>query len=294
MKLNNAELDWDFVKYRDNVSIDFNKKKNRLITENPDYLVHLHVKQISNYFDRDFNISIQAINDMDQELVNEFIPGLNPKFASEIIFTIESYNNGKVELGLTTGVMVKALQKGYEDSNQNPIIQQGLTITSDNKIVLGIRAKPSFRKNLPDEPNDYKIMLCPAGFATFNKNIDLKKSFYKELIEELGIIKNDVTNLEMFGQYKDTGFANGKRIIYTVHLNITFDRVVERWKNASHGWEYLDLINIDYNSDSIYNFLTTTDYSRHHRRARGLFVPAIKPVFEYLIKNPEFLESKFF
>ena len=105
----------------------------------------------------------------------------------------------------------------------------------------------------------------------------------------MGISKNDVTELKAFGQHKDTGFANGKRIIYTVHLNITFDRVVERWKNASHGWEYLDLINIDYNSDSIYNFLTTTDYSRYHRRARGLFVPAIKQVFEYLIKTQESL-----
>ena len=288
------ELDWDFVKYDDEISIELNKKDYRPTNENLNCLFESHVKTIANYFNKDFERCFQAIKNKNKKLINEFIPGLNPSFAQELIFNLNNYEDGKITLGITTGVMAKALQVGYKTPGLNPIIMQGLTITSDNKIVLGVRSKPSFRANLPDELNDYKIMLCPAGFATFNKNIDLKKSFYKELIEELGIIKNDVTNLEMFGQYKDTGFANGKRIIYTVHLNITFDRVVERWKNASHGWEYLDLINIDYNSDSIYNFLTTTDYSRHHRRARGLFVPAIKPVFEYLIKNPEFLESKFF
>jgi len=288
MQCNEIEFEWDFVKYRDKVSFTLDDKEKKL-TDDSSSLIESHVKEIASYFNKNVAEVLQAIKDMDGKKITEFIPGLSPKFAHEILFTLENYDDGKVTLGLTTGVMAKALQKGYENPTQNPIIQQGLTITSDNKIVLGIRAKPSFRANLPDEPNDYKIMLCPAGFATFNKNIDLKKSFYKELIEELGITKNDVTKLEMFGQHKDTGFANGKRVIYIVHLKIPFDSVVERWKKASHSWEYLDLINIDYNSDSIYNFLTTTDYSRHHRWVWGLFVPAIKSVFEYLIKNPEFL-----
>lgn len=281
-------LDWNFVKYGDNVSFILDDKEKKLIGDS-NSLIESHVREIANYFNKNVAEVLQAIRDMDGKKITKFIPGLSPSFANEILFTLEDYDDGVVTLGLTSGVMAKALQKGYENPTQNPIIQQGLTITSDNKIVLGIRAKPSFRANLPDEPNDYKIMLCPAGFATFNKDIDLKKSFYVELDEELGLTKGDIAKIIMFGQHKDIGFSKGKRVIYVVHLKIPFDSVVERWKKASHGWEYLDLINIDYNSDSVYNFLITTDYSRYHRRARGLFVPAIKPIFEYLIRNQESL-----
>lgn len=215
-------------------------------------------------------------------MLHEYIPGIDPDFPQEIIFNLINYHNSKLILGVTTGLMAKALQRGYKNPTQNPIVIQGLLLTRDNRLVLGVRSKPSFRDNLPDEFFDHKIMFCPAGYATFNADGNLQKPFYKELREELGLTKDDITEIRMLGHNKDEGFTEGIRIFFYASTNLTFDDVVKRWKKAPHCWEYEDLIGIKYNKESIKKLLTTGDFSTFSEKANGLIASSVVPVLKFI------------
>jgi ADP-ribose pyrophosphatase YjhB (NUDIX family) len=243
-------------------------------------LIESHARAIARYIKKDADIFLQAIKEKDATILHKYVPGIDPNFSHEMIFNLVNYSSSRLVLGVTTGLMAKSLQIGYNDPTQNPIVVQGMLTTSDDKIVFGVRSKPKFRSKLPDEPFDYKIMLCPAGYATFNADGNLQKPFYKELYEELGLDENDITDLVMFGQHKDTGFTEGTRIFFNALTHLSFDDIVRRWKKAPHGWEYADLIGIEFTEASISRLLTTKDFSAYSEKANGLVDPSIRPVLD--------------
>lgn len=243
-------------------------------------LVESHARAIARYIKKDEDIFLQAIKEKDATILHKYVPGIDPNFSHEMIFNLLNYSDSRLVLGITTGLMAKTLQVGYQDPTQNPIVVQGLLVTSDDKIVFGVRSKPNFRSKLPDEPFDYKIMLCPAGYATFNADGNLQKPFYKELYEELGLDENDITNLVMFGHHKDTGFTEGTRIFFYALTNLSFDDIVRRWKKAPHGWEYEELIGIKCSEVSIRKFLSTSDFLTYSKKTNGLLMQSVTPVLE--------------
>ena len=251
-------------------------------------LVEEHAKAIARYLKKDEDIFLQAIKKKDVGVLHEYIPGIDPDFSHEMIFTLTNYCDSRLVLGVTTGLMAKSLQIGYIDSAQNPVVVQGLLVTSDDKIVFGVRSKPNFRSKLPDEPFDYKIMLCPAGYATFNADGNLQKPFYKELYEELGLDENDIADLVMFGHHKDVGFTEGTRVLFHGLTDLTFDDVVRRWQKASHGWEYEELIGIECSEISIRELLSTNDFLTYSKKAKGLLKQSVVPILEYYLDNPKY------
>ena len=214
---------------------------------------------------------------------NEFLKGISPNFRNEIIFNLDRYTDSSLQLGLTTGLMAKALQNGYIAKYEKPIVIQGLLISINNKIILGLRNKPKFREKLSDEKNDFKLMLCPAGYATFNKEGSLIRSFYKELKEEIGLYEKDIDNIKIFGHNHDVNFTEGIRITYIVFVNLSFNEIKKRWLKADHNWEYLGLIGLDTKKEGMRTFMKAKDFSCYHKRAKGIIDSSIKPVFNSLI-----------
>jgi hypothetical protein len=259
-------MNLNFIKYQKNISVRLNKK-------------------FDNFKEKDFNLILDKHTNSFSKSEDKFLKGINPNFKKEMIFSMEKYSDDLIELGLTTGLMAKALQNDYKNKYEKPIVLQGLLISRDNKILFGLRNKPKFRKNLPDEKNDYKIMLCPAGYATFNKEISLIKSFYKELEEELGLYEKDIGKIVIFGHNKDIGFTEGIRITYVVFTKLEFSEIKKRWEKADHSWEYLELIGIDAKEEDIRALFEAEDLSVYHKSAKGIIVSSITPVLDFLISN---------
>jgi len=219
---------------------------------------------------------------------NKFLKGISPNFRKEIIFNLENYKDDLLKLGLTTGLMAKALQNGFTAESEKPIVLQGLLVSRDNKIVFGLRNKPKFREKLPDEKNDFKIMLCPAGYATFNKDGSLIKPFYKELEEELGLREKDIDKIEIFGHNNDIGFTEGIRLTYIVFANLEFNEIKKRWKKADHSWEYIELIEIDFQEKTLADMIEAKDLSKYSKKARGIVYSSVEPPIIYIIKSNYF------
>jgi len=278
----------DFIAYNCKLYSELDDEVKHFTKNNFNDLVESHAREIARYFKKDEDIFLQAIKEKDATILQNYVPGIDPNFSHELIFNLVNYSGSRLVLGVTTGLMAKSLQIGYNDPTQNPIVVQGMLTTSDGKIVFGVRSKPSFRSNLPDEPFDYKIMLCPAGYATFNADGNLQKPFYKELYEELGLDENDITDLVMFGHHKDTGFTEGTRIFFNALTNLSFADIVRRWKKALHGWEYADLIGIKSDEFSIHKLLSTNDFLIYSKKAKGLLKQSIIPILEYNLDNPKY------
>ena len=277
------EKNFNFAGYPEKVLIELDSKINQKSKDDFIDLIELHARKIARYLDMDADIFVQAIREKDSKTISTYIQGLDSYFAEEIVFNFNSYTNNKLILGVTTGLMSKAIQKGYREAAQNPIVIQGILHTNDNRIVLGVRSKPSFRSHLKDEPCDHKIMFCPAGYATFNRNANLIHSFYKELSEELELTEKNIIKLKLVGQNKDTGFTEGIRLSIYAKTDISFQEVKEKWKNAEHGWEYADLIGIEFTKASISRLLTTKDFSAYSEKANGLVDLSIRPVLEFIL-----------
>lgn len=280
------------VKFIDYSSKILTKLDGKISNENFDDLVKQHAKLIANSKVMDENVFIQAIEVKNSKIINDYIEGLSPNFSEEIIFNFIKQEDNKLILGATSGLMAKALQKGYVDSSQNPIVVQGLIITSDNKIVLGVRNKPKFREKLPDEKNDFKIMLCPAGYATFNKLGNVLHPFYKELKEELGLECSDLSKIELLGYNRDLNFTEGIRITFLANTNLTFDLVKKRWNNADNFWEYIELISLEFNKESIIGFLNETDFFVYSQKARGIINSSVEPPLNHIINLKYFKKLK--
>ena len=253
-----------FVKYSKNLTTQLDKKFNKS-------------------GEKDFNILLEKHTRLFTKSENRFLKGINPNFKKEIIFNLDDYTRSSLKLGLTTGLMAKALQNGYVAKSEKPIVLQGLLITRDNKVVLGLRNKPKFREKLPDEKNDFKLMLCPAGYATFNKKKLLTKSFYKELEEELGLFESDIDKIEIMGHNNDIGFTEGIRLSIYAKTDLSFQEIKKKWKNAKHGWEYADLMGIEFTKDSISKLLRTKDFSAYSEKVNGLVDSSIRPVLEFIL-----------
>lgn len=272
-------MNWKYIHYSQKVSTRLDNN-----IQNFDKLVEQHVTSIAQSLNMNKDRFFKAVKTKDRIIINEYIPGLESDFCFEKIFNLKTIENGELIFNETSGLMAKALQKGYEDSSQNPVVVQGMVITSDNKLVFGVRSKPEFRKKLPDEPFDHKIMFCPAGYATFNSNADLHISFYNEMNEELNLTKNDIEKISIESQHRDIGFTNGIRITFAVNIKLSFDELIKKWKKAPHKWEYADLIGIEYTSNQILEFLKTNNYSRYSKKANGIVTSSVTPVLENIFK----------
>jgi len=275
-----------FVPYNTKINIRLEEKIKSFTDTDLVNLTYEHAKTISRYLEKPEEDFIQAITQSDSETIGKYVEGLSPRFAKEIIYNLLRFDEetNTLNIGLTTGIMARSIRLGYKIKKQKPIVVQGLLITKDNKILLGIRSKSKLRINLPDEPFDYKIILCPAGYAKYNKEGSLEKPFYSELEEELGLKKESVINLNLIGHNTDISFAKGLRLTFLTHIDSSFEDIIKNWRNASDSWEHKELIGIENNRISIIKFLETKDFSDY--QARGLIKPSVIPVLEYILDKP--------
>lgn len=209
------------------------------------------------------------------------IRGLSKEFAVEPIYNLNNYNptTGEVNVGITTGTAAKALQQGAKIEGQNPIVVNAVVMSADNKLIMGVRNKPEFRKHEPDEPYDYKLHFPTAGYAN-GKFQSLTDCLYSELKEELNLNPEDISETEFLGSHDDKGYGEGTRFFWSMKSNLTYKQIHEKWQDAEHKWEFSDLADVD--ADKIPEFLQTTDYSTVHPQATGKIDGITVPVLKYL------------
>ncbi|MCK5282793.1 MAG: hypothetical protein KAK00_05270 [Nanoarchaeota archaeon] len=284
------KLNWILLPYKGKGVLEVEERVQQFTERDLSNLVEEHARKIARHLGKDENKLVQAIVEENKKTINDYIPGLSPQFAQEEIYNLEGFDptTERLTLGITTGLMAKALQNVYKDQDptQNPIVLQGILITKDEKIVLGIRSKPNFRANQPDEPFDYKIMPIPAGYALLHEEKNLTQLFYLELNEESGLHEENIASLSIIYNHDDIGFTGGKRITLLAYTNNSFREVEESWRNAPHSWEYEGLLEIECSSKAMRELLTTRNFSKYHEKAKGLLEPTIVPVFEYIASNP--------
>jgi ADP-ribose pyrophosphatase YjhB (NUDIX family) len=252
-------------------------------------LLKEHASIIAGGSNRQENRLTRAIHRKDIAVIHEYVHGVELNFVKELIFNYVKSDRSRIIFNATTGLMAKALQVGLKQEYQNPVVVQGLLVTSDNKLILGVRSKPPFRAHLPDEPFDHKIMLCPTGYASFNYECNLRTCFYKELAEELGLFEKDLSALHILGHVHEVGFTEGVRIFFFASTSLSSIDLVKRWKKAPHHWEYEALFGIEFNPTSLTELLTTQEFSRYAKQANGILKQSVFPILQYLLQDTTIL-----
>jgi hypothetical protein len=121
------------------------------------------------------------------------------------------------------------------ESDPHASVVMGITITTDQQIVFGVRS--------PGYMGGY-IAPVPGGTAKWNS---FKTAFQMEMMEELGLgyagkEKEDFTIAPiMVG-----GFLQDQRVfvVQVTLLRKTFAEVIERWERAEDKWEHTDIFNV--------------------------------------------------
>ena len=82
----------------------------------------------------------------------------------------------------------------------------------------------------------------------------------RELEQELGLQKDDLSELYLLGQHRDRGWTEGTRITSLARTSLTFEQVVDRWQESRDGWEYTHLLAVPFNLEAVQQLLDTTDF----------------------------------
>jgi len=138
---------------------------------------------------------------------------------------------------------IQAIRKGFV-KQQHPIAAlNGVVITADNKIVLGVRNAQYFNNMLS---------VVPAGHFKLESGRYncLEESFYAELGEELGLGKNDLCSVKLIGHEHFTTPEDSVQFTYAARTELTFEEVQQRYEHAPHRDEhsrlqYLDMQDLD-------------------------------------------------
>ena len=186
------------------------------------------------------------------------LSGLNPNINPANLTLIDS-----------TSYHVQAIRK-RKVNDITPITVLGLILTSDEKLIAGIRGGDSSR--------DY-VNLVPGGYVSNNKSPEnsnpIFASFYRELTEETGLEDKETLDCRMIGFQTDPFFGNlcllfkGKTKRESFELYDSHRKSFEVYRNSinegkneldarksiedagfknTDAWENTELLFIDYNS----------------------------------------------
>ena len=151
----------------------------------------------------------------------------------EFIPCTENFNEfpeSQLILGIIDSYQIQAQRAGYI-SGLNPVMVSGISLTRDNRIILGVRGGTI-------EPN--KISLIPMGFVSYNplysQNL-LHDSVYAETEEELGWKKDQLDKTDLvglvLGDKNEPTYKNSVKFVFLLYNNITTStEVLQRHNEA--------------------------------------------------------------
>lgn len=149
------------------------------------------------------------------------------------------YKGGKVYIKYKaiSSYRFQAMKQGLVKQEGSQAYVNGVLITSDEKIVLGVR-NSKFLNNL--------ISVVPAGSLRADKSDDvLNNSFYSELEQELGVTGKDMDVIGLIGHQRFTKGEDTYVFTYGARTNLTFDQVKDMHPNAKDAQEHSRLLYLD-------------------------------------------------
>lgn len=163
----------------------------------------------------------------------------------------DSYYDGKklsLKFGINTCFESQALRKGLLKKPFIPVSADGVLISSDNKIPIGLRG---------GDVEKGKLFSLPAGMTGYKSTYlinPLFDTFYDELSSETGLSSNDITSSSFIGLQYDT-ISKGHSYVFKAKSNKTYDQIHESWKQAEDSWEHSELFPVGISSKEIYEFI---------------------------------------
>ncbi len=145
-------------------------------------------------------------------------------------------------------------KKGLE-LGVNATSTDGLLVTSDNYIALGVRAGSG-------HPNTYHII--PAGYLQAKDSLrngltTIYQGFVEdELTPESGVTQEDIVYARPLSRVHDFIISNGgPEFIFYVQTELSKEQLVERWKDSrtKHKAEHSSIEFVPANPDAVNDFL---------------------------------------
>ncbi|MBS3158221.1 hypothetical protein J4206_02950 [Candidatus Woesearchaeota archaeon] len=149
------------------------------------------------------------------------------------------YKDGRlyVQYKAISSYRFQAMKQGLVKQEGSQGYVNGVLITSDERIVLGVRSS-MFLNNL--------ISVVPAGSLRADKSDDvLNNSFYSELEQELGVKGNDMDVIGLIGHQRFTQGEDTYVFTYGARTNLTYDEVKDRHPSAKDASEHSRLFYLD-------------------------------------------------
>lgn len=123
-------------------------------------------------------------------------------------------------LGVSTSYHAQAHREGFAETGELPVTVQGLVLSSDEYLVLGVR-----RGSVQGD----KISGIPLGYA--NARVEghpIFANLYKESVEEAGVMKRDVKNSRIIGCQTDPEFTKGINIVAVMESTLPLWEIQDR------------------------------------------------------------------
>ncbi len=135
----------------------------------------------------------------------------------------------------------------------DPMSISGVLLTSDDLLVLGVRAGHTYRDT---------IMTIPAGFVEPSgaKN-PLFNTFYRELAEEIGLSVGHISSAEFIGRVTDHEISKNTSYVVRARTNLSYAQVFDGWMKAIDNREHKFLYPITDNPGDVVKMLQRNKYN---------------------------------
>ncbi len=149
----------------------------------------------------------------------------------------DKYEKGMLTLEATTAhsYATQLLRRGkIKTSPLKAISISNVLITADDFIVLGLRGGYNFADT---------IMSVPAGSIEYHTGKDpIFESLDAELVEEVGLTKEDVISAELIGKLSGGMIEGNPHYVTRIRTNKSFNDVLNRWNTAIDYKEHRELL----------------------------------------------------
>ena len=195
---------------------------------------------------------------LDNEYLMEAVvkdPNWKEIVVEEVASNLSIYDGQKLKLYLAPMSSYDAQARRQGLVTKRPLIVDGVLVSSDNYLMLGLRHGAN------------AINVIPTEYATYNpvdkrKSDPLTDAMRSGLEQEVGLdIERDMEFADVIGVFFDYEYTLGPNYVWELQSNKTAKQIVEMQEKAKDSWEYDKIFGIKNKPEVISEFVDSTEYS---------------------------------